>query len=176
MRQSMIASEWVLIGSIALILGSFWLVAQYHRAFGRSPERYSVLSLAVESPASSVTVAISGAVKRPGEYVVSQGTTLQQVLRKALPMASADLSSLPLQKFLETSQAIEVPELREIRIFVEGAVLRPVELLLPAGSRIFDLRGKIDLSSEADRKFLKRKKLLRHGDRIQVPVKVQGKK
>jgi hypothetical protein len=118
-----------------------------------------------------VVVRVEGAVKRPGEYRVAMGTPLEQVLKKAKPFLEADLRGLSLKENIVDSKTIAIERLKTVIVWVTGAVVEEGEIELPVGSRISDLKGKIELKEEADKSFLKRKRKLKNGEKIEVPKK-----
>lgn len=65
----------------------------------------------------------------------------------------------------------EEPEPTEITVWVKGAVKESVELILPVDSRICDLKAKINLSDDADKRFFRRRKRLKNREEIWVPKK-----
>ena len=116
-------------------------------------------------------VTISGAVKKPGEYPCSAGTSIGDALKKAKPSPFANLQLLDLKKFITGPCDVVIEELKEVRVQVDGAILEPLEIVMPVGSRISDLKSKIDFTQESDKSFFRRKKLLKDGDKITVPKK-----
>ncbi len=171
MRQSIEWSEWTLIISFALILGSFFLVSQIN-ARRSTPS----ISLPTPQPLAPLAITLTGAVCRPGTYAAEPGTPLSEILRKAHPKLHANLAPYSSAELLFADQVFHIEELSEIVVTVAGAVLEEVQITLPAGSRISDLKGKISLSAEADPRFLKRKKQLRHREKVVVPKKGVAKK
>lgn len=111
MKKSLQSSEWVLVGSLFLIMASLVLVSKVNA--------YRCGSTLAEAP---------------------------------LPVAPAE-------------------EPAEITVMVRGAVLAPTQLTLPPKSRICDLKTKLSLTPEADKRFFRRRKLLKDGDCIEVPKK-----
>lgn len=164
-RGSLDPSEWALLALFFLFMASLVIVSKV------SVYRSTDLIGQISEISEDIFVTLSGAVKKPGVYRVSAGTTLGVVLRRAQPSFYADLGSLPLEDILLKSAHFNVKELQEICVKIKGAVLQPVLLTLPIGSKISDLKSKIVLTSEADRVFLKSRKKLRNGDEIVVPKK-----
>lgn len=119
----------------------------------------------------NILIAVSGAVKKPGEYRVAAGTPLAAVLRKARPLSQANLMGLDLGSPMESSRDVFIPELSEITVFVSGAVLAPVALTLPVASRVSDLKSKVALSADADKSYFRRRRRLKNGEKIVVPKK-----
>ncbi len=165
MKKSLTTSEWTLVGIFLIVMASLVLIAKVNKI--RAGEEI----LAAEPRATQVLVTIDGAVKNPGEYWVPKGTLVEAALQKARPRPDADVAALPLKEILTGARQFTVPELREIRVWVEGAVAAAVELVLPVGSRISDLKAKVAPTDETDRAFFRRKRLLKHGEKIEVPKK-----
>ncbi len=171
MRRSIEWSEWTLIISFALVLSSFLLISQINT------RRSAPLgSLPTPQALAPLFITLTGAVCRPGVYPAQPGTPLSDLLRKARPTPHANLTPYTPAEPLWADQVFHIEELSEIIVTVEGAVLEPLQLALPVGSRISDLKGKISLSAEADPRFLKRKKQLRHREKVVVPKKGVAKK
>jgi competence protein ComEA len=63
----------------------------------------------VGTPAD-VTVYVGGAVERPGLYTLAAGSRLADAVERAVPLASADVSRVPLAERLRDGQSIIVPE------------------------------------------------------------------
>jgi hypothetical protein len=73
----------------------------------------------------------------------------------------------------EEEEAIGVvEELKELKIIVRGAVVDPGVIVMPLGARICDLKSKVVLGDEADKTFFKRRRLLKNGEIIEVPKKI----
>ena len=81
------------------------------------------------------------------------------------------MKKIPLEKAVEAPLTIIVEELREVVVFVGGEVAQAVEVTLPVGSRICDLRSKVALTPESDKGFFRRRKVLKDGEKIEVPKK-----
>lgn len=165
MKYSLARSEWSFLAIFFLIMATFAILAKINvrRAADTlerlSPERAEIL------------VTIEGAVKRPGTFVVKEGTPVNAILRKAQPKQYADLRKIPTKELIVRPSSWVIPELKEIHVFVEGAVLAPCELTMPLGSRVSDLKSKLLCTSDADKSFFKKKRLLKEGEKIEVPKK-----
>jgi DNA uptake protein ComE-like DNA-binding protein len=165
MKRSLLTSEWFLAISLLILLFSFFLIANINaRKASFSIERFSPIQ-------EEISVTIDGAVKKPGSYSVRVGTTVGQAVRKAKPTKDANLSLLSMQEIIEAPLHLTIQPLEEIKVKVFGAVQEAVELTLPVGSRICDLKSKITLTKEAEKAFFRRKKRLKNGDQIEVPKK-----
>ena len=166
MKEKIKSSEWILVGSLLLIMASLVLIAKVNA--------YRVATTISEKDLKQeeILVSISGAVEKPGDYtVLLSGTTYGEVVRKARPKPFADLKKISLKEPIEAPVSLVIEELTEVKISLRGAVVKPIELTVPAGSRICDLRSKISLTAEADKAFFRRRKLLKEGDVIEVPKK-----
>ncbi len=164
-KLSLRPAEWALVASLLVFLSSLVLVAKINSS------RAAAAIDAVEFAQEEILITIDGAVKKPGKYTVRSGATLEQVLRRAKPTAEADLRMLPLKEILDSPKHITVEPLKEITVFVVGAIAEPVEISLPPRSRICDLKNKVIFTSETEKAFFRRRKLLKNGDKIVVPKK-----
>lgn len=162
----MATSQWLLVCSLLGLLFSLFIISKVniHRAT-------SLLPIEDGISYEKVGVTITGEVAKPGTYFILSGAPLSEAVRKARPKPWADLQKIPLDKIVEEPCSLNVEALEEIHVRVGGAVAEPVELTLPRGSRISDLKTKIILTPEADKTFFRRRKLLKNGERIEVPNK-----
>lgn len=165
MKKTLETSEWVLSLSLIVLLASLFILSKLH-----THRKLSLLATVQTAEAESVEISIIGEVAKPGAYLIEKGGRLGDAVKKSRPKRFADLGRIDLDSPACRSQAIEIPRLKEVAIWVKGAVIAPVELRLPAGSRISDLKDKIALAPNADRKFLKRKRLLKPGETIAIPA------
>lgn len=165
-KKSLQSSEWLLVGSLLAILASLVLVAKINLYL--ASETLSNFHL---EPEKLIDVTISGAVLKPGVYQVSQGTLLENALKKARPKKNACLKKIDGKQMVETPLDVVLEELSEIVVSVEGAVEETAEVRLEPGARICDLKSKIRLTEEADRRFLKRRRILKDGEKITIPKK-----
>ena len=165
MKKSLQSSEWVLAGSLLLIMASLVIIAKIN--VYRAASTLSSPDLQIEE----ILVAVSGAVKKPGEYHVPAGTPLEAVLRRAKPLPHANLKGLSLKEPIDAPRDLFVEELTEITVFVSGAVQEPMKLTLPARSRVSDLKSKVVLSPDADKSYFRRRRWLKNGEKIEVPKK-----
>ncbi len=169
-RGSLSRSEWTLLAIFLVVMASLVFISKV------SIRRASDAIGKVSHTPEEILITIDGAVKNPGEYRVPFGSALGPILRKAKPSFYADLGALPLKKALLEPAHFSVSELKEVCVKVTGEVLEPVQLTLPIGSRVSDLKSKIGFTPEADKRFFRSRKKLRNGDEIVVPKKtVEGK-
>ena len=168
-KHSLSSSEWAFLSLFLLFKVTLFFIAKVNTA-----RAADTLAQYAESQPEFL-VEINGAVKKPGEYLVSEGTTLGAVLRRAGLSPFADLHLFSLDKILFERVQITVPFLSEVRVHLSGAVENCSEQSFPIGTRICDIKSKIALKEEADLTFFKSRKKLKNGDEIEVPKKtVEG--
>ncbi len=164
MNKNLTSSEWLLSAGLLAILASLVAVGKINSSMAFSQiETHSV------EQARFTPLSVEGAVARPGSYRHELGAPLAETVLKAKPTRFADLKSLSLEETSERSLIIKVKELTEIEVLIVGAVLNPGPLRLPAGSRLCDLKSKIQCSKEADRSLFKRRRLLKDGEIVEIP-------
>lgn len=164
MKKSLQSSEWFLVASLLLIMVSLVTISKISATKATS-------QLPIEEDQKKVLVTVEGAVKKPGSYFIEVGSSIQDVLKIAKPLPNADLKKWLLLGEIQSDCQIEISELSEIVVSIKGAVVKPIELTLPVGSRICDLKSKILLSEDAEKAFFRRRKRLKNGDIICVPKK-----
>ncbi len=164
--KSLQFSEWILVSSVLLLLTSFVVIAQCH-----AHRRASQLKIFLDAVESMATVSIDGAVLKPGSYSVSLGTCLGDVIKKSRPKRFADLRSIDTASLVNADLSLSIGELSMIRVHVLGSGVGAVDLEVPAGTRVCDLKSKIQCSPMADRSALKSRRLLKDGEEICIPEK-----
>jgi DNA uptake protein ComE-like DNA-binding protein len=165
MKKTLQSSEWALVLSLIAIMASLVVISKVNTS------RAGSMLAIKEFEKEAVLVTVTGAVSKPGSYLVPAGSTLAVALKKARPTMWADLKSLSVSQIVEAPLNIEVGELKEVIVRVEGAVIEPVQITMPVKSRVSDLLSKISLSPEADKRFFKSKRMLKNGVVIDVPKK-----
>ena len=165
MQNKLHRSEWVLIFSLLAIMVSFVLVGKINA------HRANISMKRLPPSGKEVIVKINGAVKKPGEYLVLEGTPVEEVLLQASLKRNANIRKVPLKKLVELPCEIYIEELEEITVYVEGEIGEAKELLLPVDSRICDVKSKILVLKTTDKSFFKSKKRLVDGAVVQVPKK-----
>jgi hypothetical protein len=159
MHKSLQQSEWILVGSLLLIMASLLLVARV------SAHRSSSLLASHRIPEKTEhVVTISGAVSKPGAYKAQSGTLLKKVLRKSRPSRFADLKRFDDGQRVESDLAIEVGLIQEIQVSVVKEGEDPMELTLPAGTRASDLKSKVPFSEVYDLSVFKSRRMLKDGE------------
>ncbi len=131
-------SEWVISGSLVLILASLLLISQFHEH--RKKLQLAAFSEKIERP---ISIAISGEVSCPGVFSVEPGTRVGDLVKKCRPKRYADLSGIDLDRPVEIACEMLIPQLTAITVKIEGAVAELIELTLPIGSRVSDLKSKV---------------------------------
>ncbi|MBX7067251.1 MAG: SLBB domain-containing protein [Parachlamydiales bacterium] len=165
MSQSLRNSEWTLLAILAIIMAGLIAISKINAA------RASIAIGEIEERQVQILVTIDGAVKKAGQYSVAEGTPVSAALKRARPTPWADLKAMPLKELIMAPAHLTVPELKEIRVSVSGAVSEPADLVLPVGSRIADLKSKIGFTEETDKTYFRRRRLLRDREKIVVPKK-----
>ena len=165
MKESLSSSEWTLLALFFVFIASLIGIAKVN--VYRAQDRIGKIA----NEKTEVIITISGAVKKPGDYLVPVGITLEKALKKSRPTPYADLKGVPIKKIIESPLCVNIEELKEVRVGVSGAVLEVVEVVMPVGSRICDLKSKIDFTNDTDKSYFRSRKLLRDGDKIVVPKK-----
>lgn len=170
MKNLLETSEWILSGSLILILASLLVISRFHEH--RKKQYLTSCSSAIER---LIDIEISGEVLRPGVYSALPGVRLGDLVKKSRPKRFADLQGFDLDSPVEVPLNLVIPKLAEITVKVEGAVAEEVELTMPSGSRVCDLKSKIHLDKGADSAYLKRRRFLQNGEVVVIP-RQQSKK
>ena len=166
LKKSLQTSEWVLSASLVILLISFLAVTKFHEH-----RKYSQCKVPAAKLENTLDVSIVGEVSKPGVYRALLGSRLGDLVKKSKPKRFADLQMIDLDSPVEKSLNIEIAQLKELSVRIEGAVLEPIELKVAPGSRVCDLKSKIQCSENADLKYFKRRRLLKNGELILVPAK-----
>jgi Na+-translocating ferredoxin:NAD+ oxidoreductase RnfC subunit len=156
------SSEWLLTGSLILLLLSLLAIAKI-KAFRAGEAR--------EDKLVTIEVFINGHVKKPGVYAAKRGMPIGEVVKKAQPKKFADLRAVTFKEAVSSPLALTIKPLEELVIHVEGAVENPGPLLVSCGTRISDLKKILTLNREADLAFFKKKRLLQDGEIIKIPLR-----
>ena len=165
--KSLKSSEWLLVGSLLVLMASLLLLSRLHEHRAASQ-----LKFFADKMEKLVTVTISGAVLNPGKFATSPEALLRDVIKKSKPKFFANLRPFGFEESVEQDRVIEIAELTMIQVYVSGAIIKPVEMEVPITTRLCDLKSKIQLTKNADQKFMKRRRVLRDGDKIIVPEKI----
>lgn len=161
-NSSLHLTEWLVVASIFFILSSLLVVAKL--------QSWRVGVSAIEELAQ-ISVTIGGSVAKPGGYLVAPGTPVLEVIAKARPKVFADLGAFASSERVSIDCEIFVDELSELVVFVEGACVEET-LKVPCGSRVSDLKKRVQLDQTADISFFKKKRCLKNKEIIKIPSKV----
>jgi hypothetical protein len=161
------SSEWLLTSIFLLVFAALFVLAKVQSSFCPLPP-------VSEHPARrSLKVTIEGCVAKPGDYLVEKGTPLGEVLRKAAPRRFADLKKVDLQTRVETPLQIQIEELKELTVFLQGSLGAPHSLKVPLRTRVCDLKKYLSEQALIDPSFFKSKRMLKEGEILTLPSKNQ---
>lgn len=159
--DSLLASEWLIIGSFLLVMVTLVLIAKIQ--IRRDSEQV------YENPMSShelCQIEIRGEVARPGIYKVAPGVELKKVLRKSSPTALASLRNINIEQRVEESMVINIEKLSEILVTVIGLSPEPVELVVAPGVRVCDLKSYFPSEFSRKKQIFKSRRVLKDNETI----------
>jgi hypothetical protein len=160
-KSGLFDSEWLIVITLLLLMFSMAVIAQVN-AFRSS-------SLLGDDPFPShalCAIGVNGEVARPGVYMVPTGTSIKKVIRKSRPTPFSDLKSVDLDRGVEKSENFNIPRLTEISVVLEGLLSGPKQIIIPAGTRMSQLKEYVDLHQEGVDTPIKNRRILRDGDVI----------
>lgn len=160
-------SEWIIFFTIVALIVSVFIIAK--QSSFRGLEQLRAWERKEASP--EIWVEVGGHVRRPGKYRLRSGVALENAIRKAGPKAFADLSAIDVSEVPKESCYIEIQPCQTIRIRVVGCVKEMLDLELDPGCRISDLKGKVEVTPEADRAFFRKRRILQNGEVVEIPHK-----
>lgn len=168
-KNSLKQSEWLLVGSLLLIMASLVLLSKWN-----SRQAACWVEAQTLKPVEKIEIEIAGAVARPGIYQVFPGTLVSQALKKARPKALANLKKWDAALRISEPQKFVVEELVEISVLIVGAVEERLDLKVAPQTRVCDLKTKVrfaDADPEFVNSFFKQRRRLKEGEKIVVPKK-----
>ena len=118
---------------------------------------------------------IKGAITHSGIHELKRGARLKDLLALAVPASDADLKKLKVNSKLRDGQVIKVPTLEWITVHLKGAIEQEGPLKVLKGTKMEDLIEQVAFLPEADRAKLKKKRLLKNDEVIQVALKKVAK-
>lgn len=124
-----------------------------------------------------LSIEVLGAVSKPGIYRVPEGTSLQEVLKRAKLKRFADTKEFALKEPLFTEKKIDIPLLKKIEVTVKGDGVEEKTLWLPIKTRVCSLKKKVRLKPRADLSFFSSRRFLKDGQVIVIPKaeeKIEG--
>ena len=138
-QNKLLPHEWLAAAVVLGFIVSFMLIAF------NSGEATSYDSAGV-SYQELVTVYIEGAVEHEGSYTVPRGTTVGDLLEKAVLHDDGNISKLDTASRLRNRQRIRVPSTSYVRVVVKGAVENPGNISVPRGTRLCDMHNFVTIS------------------------------
>jgi hypothetical protein len=165
-KKNLYLREWFLLFAILGFLGvvvSISMITELRIA--------KVIDSTVAEDITDVLVKIEGEVAMPGEYSFPAGICLEKILKKAKPKKFANLSIFDKKEKIFTSKKLFIPKLEKITVFIGGAVKNPGYYEFPVGSKLLDLKEKVDFIEPNDksRKLFAKNRMLKHGERVIIP-------
>ena len=118
-----------------------------------------------------IHVDIEGAVRYPGSYRFQPGAQVADLVKVGEPLPEADLKRIRGKNQLKNGQILFVKELPMIQVTVVGAVKDTQPLQVPRGTRLVDLLGLVAFEKNADVEKIKKRRRLKNGETITIPVK-----
>ncbi len=164
--ETLQSSEWILVISFLTIFLSVALLSSI-----QSYKARSILDTKVVREIEPVFATIGGAVAKPGSISVAPGTSLKEILKKVKPKWNANLREIDWEKKIEGPFNLHIQELTEVLIQVKGSVKENLTLQLPIGSRVCDLKSKVNFTDDADSLVFKSRRRLKDGEIFEVPKK-----
>ncbi len=127
-------------------------------------------------PHEKISVKVTGAVAKPGTYTVSKQGGVSALLSLAEPLPNAILTEkIKIQK-QGSDSILHIPCEEYTLVELVGAVCKEGEYKLPKKTRICDLPKFVEFSPDVDPSFLKRKRLLKEGELLNIPKRIGTKK
>lgn len=163
--------EWIIIFLIIVLMLSLAVVTHL-RDQDPLPETGHAFSLYSDT----YKVTISGAVSKPDTYILKKGATLKVLLDLAEPLPNADLSKVNLKRKLKDEETFYIPSKKLITVYLEGAVANQGPLHLYEGSSLQDLLQNVEFLPNADKRSLKKKRILKDEEIVVIPAKTPSKR
>ena len=165
-NRSLRSSEWLLAASLSLILLSLFAIAKIQT---------TKLSFGSHRGPAMVEVVIEGFVEKPGIYSFAIGTPLGDALRQAKPKRFANLRAIDVKAPVKEAIHLQIEQLKEVRVHVEGAVVNPGLIEVALGTRICDLKKMIAFTEDVEPSLLKQRRMVRDGETITFPSKKKNR-
>ena len=160
-KKTLKFSELFVISFFLILMVSMVLISRLSSAKAKS-------FLSDFRPTKLVQVEISGEVLKPGSFEVEVGSSVGEVIKKARPKRFADLCGLDKDQIVCEKTVLEIPKLKEIRVYVVGEVAQPYEFLVEPGTRVCQLKSKISLSENGDPAPLSSRRILADCEKITI--------
>lgn len=158
-EQLLVREAVAVIALCGLLFGIFAVTAWNNPQITHAPQ-----------PEETITVKVRGAVAKPGIYTVPVKASMPALLALADPLPHGALSDdLKITKNLAGERILSIPRQDHLDVYLSGAIAEENWYSLPKNSKICDISNHIPLSSDADSKFLKRRRLLKNGEHLVIP-------
>ena len=166
-KQKLPLHEWLAVLTIILALLLLIVVTTFQGS-GTLPETTGEPHYLV---AQEVEVTVEGAVENPGTYILKKGAQVKDVLELAKPVPQADLRKINPEVKLRDGRILKVPLMPMIRVTLEGAVSQSGTIQVRKGTRLQELAEMPLFRDDADLSSLDKKRKLKDGEIVRVPVK-----
>lgn len=170
-KASLKVREWLIVAITAGLIGGLACLTSFKRSGEASQAALSLTS----QQSQGFDVLIKGAVEHPGIYHIHSEIRMKDLLAMAEVDSNADLRRFSLEAIIKKGRIINVPSKAMIEVRLRGAVDGDQILTVPKNSKLEDLIEIGNFAPETDLAFLKKKRKLKSGEVIQVPLKGHSK-
>ncbi len=160
-RPTLNIPEWILVIGFLSLLISLVIISKISAIRAQS-------ILEVHKLIETVLVEVAGEVAKPGRYLVEKGSTLAELMQTVKPKKFADLAALRLCDPICEPTSLTISRLNEIVAVVRGEGIDPIEIHLPAGSRVLEIKSKISLPKDFDLTPLNSRRMVLPGEEIHL--------
>lgn len=165
METKLRQSEKIFITSILLLMLSIVIIGKVN-----AQRTSSILASHPISSHQPCKVTIVGEVSKPGTFSVLPGTLLSKVIKKSAPTPFADLKKINMEQRVEESLSIKIDPLEEITITIIGDSPEPKKIVIPAGSKVYQLKKTL---KNCDDKNFKSRRFLRDQETIVLQKEIE---
>lgn len=160
--------EWLAIAILVAILTSLALMASASKGEIGDKERDAPAFMACQG---KIEIMVKGAVVFPGIYCVPSSASMKDVIMLAKATPETDLRRFQSDRPIKRGRSINVPTRKMVTVHLKGAVKVPGTVTLPKGSSLEDLLSVVEFADNANLKVLRKKRKLKDGEEVEVPVK-----
>lgn len=166
--------EWLSIAFLISVLSLLTIASHSCES-----ESLSSSSLSKMTPhhllSEDIEVHVEGAVELPGKYLIKRGSTVKELIDIAKPKPEADLHRIKFDGILKKGQRVIVSSKEVVKIILKFQGVEPSldtkEMTLPKGTKLEELLLLYTFSEEVDLQKLKKKRRLKDGEVIIIPLK-----
>ncbi|MCE2983634.1 MAG: SLBB domain-containing protein [Parachlamydia sp.] len=146
--------EWLIVALLILAFGLLTITTliQNHRI----PSTTQMIDISFDL----VEVTVQGAVEKPGVYELNKGRKIKDLWLLCGPLPEADLKGFKPNSYLRDGQTLKVPAKEMITIYLKGAVSKETSLQVEKGTRLYELKDKIEFLPQADFEKMKNSRRL----------------